>query len=70
MTVCRLTYKSVSTTTTLIRDAVTSKKLIEVFDYSAANFTVGCTLLLLAINAANLFSTCSHKKNMFANVLP
>ena len=44
-----LTYKSVSITSS-IRDTVTSKKLIEVFDHSAVNFMVLCTLLILSIN--------------------
>ena len=43
---------------------MTSKKLIEVFDHLAVNFMVGCTLLILSINDFNLFSPCSHKKNM------
>ena len=57
-----LTNKSVSITPS-IRDTVTSKKLIEVFDHSAVNFMVGCALLILSINDFNLFSPCSHKKN-------
>ena len=41
-----------------------SKKLMEVFDHSAINFMVGCTILILSINDFNLFSPCSYKKNM------
>ena len=41
-----------------------SKKLIEVFHHSAVKFMVGCTLLILSINDFNLFSPCSHRKNM------
>ena len=63
MTVCRLNYKSVSITPST-RDTVTFKKLIEVFDLSAVNLMVGCTLLILSTNGFNLFSPCSHKKNM------
>ena len=63
MTVCSLTYKSVSITPS-IRDTVTSKKLIEVFDHSAVNFMVGCTLLILSINDFNAFLPSSHQKNM------
>ena len=58
-----LTYKSVSITPS-VRDAVTSKKLIKVFDHSAVNFMVGCTSLILLVNDFSLFSPCSHKKNM------
>ena len=58
-----LTDKSVSITPSM-RDTVTSKKLIEVFNHSVLNFMVGCTLLILSINDFNLFSPCSHKKNM------
>ena len=43
---------------------MTSKKLIEVYDHSAVNLTVGCTLLILSRNDFNLFSPCSHEKNM------
>ena len=58
-----LTYKSVSITPST-RDTVTSKNLIEVFDFSAVNLMLGCTLLILSINDFNLFSPCSHKKNI------
>ena len=51
-------YKSVSVNSS-IRDTMTSKKLIEVFDYSALNFMVGCTSLILLVKTFNLFS---HKK--------
>ena len=43
---------------------MTSKKSIEVFDHSTVNFLVGFTLLILSINDFNLFSPCSHKKNV------
>ena len=39
-----LTYKSVSITLS-IRNTVTSKKLIEVFDHSAVSLMVGCTFV-------------------------
>ena len=58
-----LTYKSVSITLS-IRNTVTSKKLIEVFDHSAVSLMVGCTLLILSVNEFNLFSPCFHKKNI------
>ena len=64
MAVCRL--KSVSVNSSL-RDAVTSKKLIEVFDHFAVNFMVGCTLLILTIKNFNLFP---HKKNYVVNIPP
>ena len=63
-----LTNKSVSITPST-RDTVTSKKLIEVFDFSAVNLMLGCTLLILSINDFNLFSPCSHKKNMLSMYL-
>ena len=69
MTVIRLkSYKSVSIASS-IRDAVASKKLIEVFDHSAGNSKVGCALLIFSINDFNLFSSCSHKKNMLSMYL-
>ena len=40
---------------------MTSKKLTEVLDHSAANFMVGCTLLILSTKNLNLLS---HKKIM------
>ena len=43
---------------------MTSRKLMEVFDHSVVNFMVGCALLILSINDLNLFSPCSHQKNM------
>ena len=58
-----LTYKSVYIPPST-RDTVTSKKLIEVFDHSAVSLMVGCTSLILARNNFNLFSPCSHKKNV------
>ena len=58
-----LTYKSVSITLS-IRNTVTSKKLIEVFDHSAVSLMVGCTLLILSVNDFNLFSPCFHMKNI------
>ena len=39
---------------------MTSKKLTEVLDHSAANFMVGCTLLILSTINLNLLS---HKKS-------
>ena len=63
-----LTYKSVAITPS-IRDTLTSKKLIEVFDFSAVNLMLGCTLLILSINDFNLFSPCSHKKNILSMYL-
>ena len=47
-----------------MRDTVTSKKLIEVFDHTVVNLMVVRTLLTLSINNFNLFSPGSHKKNM------
>ena len=47
-----------------VRDTVSSKILIEAFDHFALTFMVGCTLLIFAVNDFDLFSTCSHNKNM------
>ena len=58
-----LTRKSVSIISS-IRDTVLSKKFIEFFDYSVVNFMVGCMLIVFSINDFNLFSPCSHNKNM------
>ena len=58
-----LTYKSVSITPSTT-DTVKSKKLGEIFDHSPVNLMVACTSLILSRNDFNLFSPCSHKKNM------
>ena len=47
-----------------IRDAVISKKLIELFVHSTVNMMVGCTLLILSINDFNLPLPCFHRKNL------
>ena len=43
---------------------MTSKKTTKVFDHSAVNLMVVSAFLILSINNFNLFSPCSHKKNM------
>ena len=45
-----------------IRDTVSFKKFIEVFDHSAVKFMVGCNLLILLINDLNLLSLFHIKK--------